>query len=181
MFTGWENFYLMLGPAAAGLIGLLFVVVTLTAGRERSAVARGQALYLTPTALNFGVVMALSAAAMAPGLRPAYAGVLVGLGALVGFANALRSSLGIHGLRRSRDSPHWSDLWCYGVAPTAIYLVLLAVAVALADGAGWSAWAMAGLLLGLLLVSIRNAWDLLTFIAPGNPAPGGGGAGEEPS
>ena len=35
MFEGWENFYLIVGPSAAALIGLMFVVVTLTAGRER--------------------------------------------------------------------------------------------------------------------------------------------------
>ena len=71
MFEGWDNFYLMIGPAAVGLIGLLFVVVTLTAGFERSRAIRGQALYLTPTALHFAMVMVISAVAMAPRLGPA--------------------------------------------------------------------------------------------------------------
>ena len=93
MFEGWDNFYLMLGPAAVGLIGLLFVVVTLTAGFDRSKAIRGQALYLTPTALHFGMVMVISAIAMAPRLGPAAT-------AAVSARDTLRvsqSRLGLHG------------------------------------------------------------------------------------
>ena len=32
MFDGWDNYFVLLGTAAAGLIGLLFVVVTHSAG-----------------------------------------------------------------------------------------------------------------------------------------------------
>ena len=38
--------------AAAGLIGLLFVVVTLTAGFDHAQASRGAKLYMTPTALT---------------------------------------------------------------------------------------------------------------------------------
>ena len=62
--------------------------------------------------------------------------------------------------------PHWTDLWCYGAAPAAVYLGL--AAAALAAWTGWSCapYAIAGALLALLLVSIRNAWDLVTWLAP---------------
>ena len=43
MFQGWDNYFFMLGSAGAGLIGLLFVVVTLTAGIDRSRAQRGAA------------------------------------------------------------------------------------------------------------------------------------------
>ena len=48
MFHGWENYYLLIGSAAAALIGLMFVVVTLTAGRDRDEVERGKQLYTSP-------------------------------------------------------------------------------------------------------------------------------------
>ena len=32
MFAGWNNYFMLLGAASGSLIGLLFVVVTLTAG-----------------------------------------------------------------------------------------------------------------------------------------------------
>ena len=34
--TGWENFYVILGSAAAGLMGLTFVVIVLIAETGRS-------------------------------------------------------------------------------------------------------------------------------------------------
>jgi hypothetical protein len=166
MFDGWDNFYLMLGPAAAGLIGLLFVVVTLTAGHDRSKTARGQALYLTPTVVQFAVVMTVSAVAMAPRLGVTTIGSIVSLSAAVGLINAVRACLGIRALRTADDNPHWSDFWCYGVAPLVVYVGLCVAAVGVFARAGWTAQAVAATLLGLLLVGIRNAWDLVTWIAP---------------
>ena len=48
MFRGWDNYYFMIGSAGAGLIGLLFVVVTLTQGIDRDRALRGASLYMTP-------------------------------------------------------------------------------------------------------------------------------------
>ena len=56
MFEGWENFYLIVGPSAAALIGLMFVVVTLTAGRERDQTERGKHLYTSPIVWHLAVV-----------------------------------------------------------------------------------------------------------------------------
>src|SRR4051812_32232193 len=66
MFEGWENFYLIVGPSAAALIGLMFVVMTLTAGRQREDTERGKHLYTSPIVWHLGVVLALSGAAVAP-------------------------------------------------------------------------------------------------------------------
>ena len=46
-----------------------------------------------------------------------------------------------------------------------LYLGLCAAALALCWRASWAAEAIAALLLILLLLSIRNAWDLVTWIA----------------
>ena len=166
MFQGWSNFYFMIGSAAAGLIGLLFVVVTLTSGIDRSKAMRGQALYMTPTALHFAVVLSISAAAMAPGL-PAWAtGAVIGLFALAGLANAIRAWLGIALAPVGAEAPHWSDLWMYAVTPAAVYVGLCLGAIGLGVRAAWAAYAVAALLLSLLLVGIRNAWDLVTWMAP---------------
>ena len=78
MFHGWDNFFFMIGSAAGGLIGLLFVVVTLTAGFERSQALRGSALYMTPTAMHFAAVLSISAVAVAPGLSAGVTAALFG-------------------------------------------------------------------------------------------------------
>jgi hypothetical protein len=166
VLQGWDNFYFLIGSAAAGLIGLLFVVVTLTSGIERSQALRGASLYMTPTAVHFAVVLSVSAVAVAPRLAISTIAAVVGVAALVGLANALRASIGIGAPKPPLPPPHWSDFWLYGAAPTAIYLALIAAAAGLWAGVGWAVQATAALLLTLLLLGIRNAWDLVTYMAP---------------
>ncbi len=165
MFKGWDNFYLMIGPSAVGLIGLLFVVVTLTAGFDPSKTRPGQALYLTPTALHFGMVMVISAIAMAPRLGPAETTAAIEVAVLAGLAGAVRACIGIRGMKAGEIDPHWSDFWCYGALPMLLYLGLFVAALALCWRAAWAAEAIAALLLTLLSLNVRNAWDLVTAIA----------------
>ena len=170
MFHGWDNYFFMLGSAAASLIGLLFVVVTLTQGFERSQALRASGIYMTPLAVHFAVVLSVSAIALAPGLDAGKSALVLAIGALVGLGNAIRTCLGIPALGKSTGNPpHWSDVWFYGVAPAVIYVALGVIAAAAGAGAAWAAEATAALLLVLLLVGIRNAWDLLTWMAPGPP------------
>src|SRR5206468_5268719 len=96
MFSGWENYYLMVGPSAAALIGLMFVVVTLTAGRDREQVERGKDLYTSPIVWHLGVVLVLSGAAAAPTMSPRLFGAASGGFALLGIAMGVRSAIGIH-------------------------------------------------------------------------------------
>ncbi len=60
MFENWHDFYLVLGPAAAGLIGLLFVVVSLTGNLERSRALKATRVYMTPIVFHLGVLVLLS-------------------------------------------------------------------------------------------------------------------------
>ena len=167
MFQGWDNFFFMLGSAAAGLIGLMFVVVTLTAGFDQSRRLWGQKLYLTPTVLQFAMVLVVSAVALAPGLSAAAtAAVLAAIG-LFGLANEVRTSAGIADPGSGGPPSHWTDVWAYGVFPAAIYLLLCAVSIVIwTAAAAWAGDAVAALALALLLSGIRNAWDLVTWIAP---------------
>ena len=173
MFEGWDSFYLMIGSAAAGLIGLLFVVVTLTQVRELTQALRAISIYMTPTVLGLAVVLAASAAATAPqaGLMSA-ANVLM-LGALAGLGDTVWASVGIRSMRLNAEPPHWTDFWLYGVVPAVVHLALIGASIGLWLHAPWAVQAIAILLLALLLVSIRNAWDLVTWMAPRAKADGG--------
>ena len=166
VFHGWDNFYLMIGSAAGALIGLLFVVVTLTTGFERSQASRGQAIYMTPTAVHFGVVLTTSAVALVPRLPASAVAVLFALGALCGLVKAVQSGIGIRTGIPGAEPPHWTDAWFYGVFPGVLYLGLLASSVAIWRGAAWAAYGTAFCLMVLLLIGIRDAWDLVTWIAP---------------
>ena len=167
MLKDWETFYFMLGSSGAGLIGLLFVVITLTAGFDRTQTFRGTRLYMTPTAVDFALILAISAVAIAPSLPIQTTAVLFAAVALVGLVFAVRSSIGIRQAPPPGiETPHWTDFWMYGVAPGVMYVGVLAAAVMLGMETPWAADALAALLLVLLLLSIRNAWDLITWIAP---------------
>ena len=162
MFHVWESFYVTLGSASAGLIGLMFVVTTLTAGYERSKAMRGARLYLTPVVLHFATVLSMSAVALAPAPSVTVQAALFAVIGLVGVGNTALVAADIH----ASEIPHWSDFWCYGAVPAAAYAALIAVSIGLWAAQLWAPWAMAGLALGLLLLSIRNAWDLVTWMTP---------------
>jgi hypothetical protein len=165
MFRDWSDFYLLVGSAAAALIGLLFVVASLTSGLERSTVQRGARLYLTPIIFHLAALVVLSAVAMMPEVpRPAAASV-AGAAAAAGLLYAIMVVRGILGPTHE-ESPHWTDKWFYGVAPGALYLLLGLVSAGMWLGADWPPMGQAAIALVLLLVAIRNAWDLATWLAP---------------
>ena len=171
MGDGWANFFVLLGTASAGLMGLLFVVVTLTSGFDRTQAMRGARLYLTPTALHFSVVLSVSAVGVTPGLpMPLTAGLFCAI-ALVGFVWSVTTSIGIRRPSPGGQKAHWTDFWMYGATPAIVYLALAVAGGALWAGVVWAAQVLAGLLLGLLLIGIRNAWDLITWIAPMRDSP----------
>jgi hypothetical protein len=166
MSFGWTNFYYLVGSASASLIGLMFVVITLVAGRQSPSAHRGIGLYSTPTLVNFASVFAISAVTLVPRITVHEAGVVYGCLAAIGLACALRSAWGILRAPPGYEPPHWSDWWLYGFAPLAFYLALVLTSIGVWLEQPWSARAMAGLLLALVLLGIRNAWDTITWIAP---------------
>jgi hypothetical protein len=171
MFEGWTDYFVLLGTASGGLIGLLFVVVTLTTGMERSRALWAAGIYMTPIAVHFGVVLSISAATLVPRLAATQVAGLMAVFAALGLAAAMRTCLGIFALHSKPDPPHWSDFWGYGVGPAAIYLLLEAAAVSVWLRAACAPYLLAALLLVLLLLAIRNAWDLITWMAPARPTP----------
>ncbi len=171
MFEGWTDYFVLLGTAAGGLIGLLFVVVTLTANIERSRALRAAGIYMTPIAVHFGAVLSISAATLVPRLTPPQTAGVIALLALIGISAAGRTCLGILEFRRGADPPHWSDFWGYGIGPATAYLLLEAAALGVWRGAAWAVYLLAAVLLTLMLLAIRNAWDLITWMAPGGQPP----------
>jgi hypothetical protein len=61
--------------------------------------------------------------------------------------------------------PHMEDYFAYGILPDLDYLALLAAAVSIYLEKDFGLDALAGALLLLAIVNIRNAWDLtLTMV-----------------
>jgi hypothetical protein len=164
MFQGWENVYYLMGPAAVGLIGLMFIGVTLTNNFNAEKAERGQRLFMTPTVMQLAITFLISALALAPKLSPEAHRWTMGAVGVWGLIYTTPSALK---LTREREVvSHWSDMWFYGLLPVAIYLVLtLAITVwTLPQDVACRLTALS--LLAILMLSVRNAWDLVTWIAP---------------
>jgi hypothetical protein len=165
MFEHWGEFYLMAGGAAAVLIGLIFVVITLMHDATRSRVNFGSRLFMGPIVLHMCFVLVLSGAALAPGVTSGQYAVICGVIALWGLARGLLSIVGIQRLS-GEDAPHWTDVWFYGVIPSVIYVALGAVALAVRGEAEWAEHGVGAAIVALIVLSVRNEWDLVTWLAP---------------
>src|SRR6266550_6391680 len=124
MFEHWGEFFLLAGSAAAVLIGLIFVVISLMQNRSRSSVLSGSRLYMGPIVLGVSFVLALSAAALTPGIGSRCFAAIAAVIALWGLVRGIMSTVGI----ARRTDVHWTDAWFYGVIPSALYLALAVVA-----------------------------------------------------
>ena len=165
MFEHWDGFYLLLGGAAGALIGLMFVVATLTSRLDLDKAVRGASVYMTPVIFHFAAVLVMSALATVPHAPQPFVAAATGLAALIGLGAALRVAVVLR-TGRVMTPAHWTDFWWYGMGPVAAYLALGASAGAIAAGFEHAAGLFAATLVGLLLLSIRNAWDLVIWIAP---------------
>jgi len=162
--TAWSSFYFMAGSSAAALTGLMFVVITLVTGEERTEGTRdGIATFSTPTVMHFAAAFLVSAVLIMPWRSLVHAGVLAALIGLCGVAYILRVMS-----RTRRLSIYTADLedWTWFVIlPFVAYGAISAGAISLAVAQGQAAFALAGGVLLLILIGIRNAWDVVTYLA----------------
>src|SRR5271165_7251897 len=125
--SGWDNFYVIAGSSAAGLTGLTFVVITLSASARRVSAA-GLHTFVTPTIVHFGAVLAIAAYLSMP--RHSALSLSLGLGA-AGIAGLIYVLAIFAGIRRLAMDyvPVYED-WIWNVIlPGLVYGALLAVAL----------------------------------------------------
>ncbi len=87
---------MMAGTAAATLIGLVFVAVTVGAGFSNSSIVHGTRGFLTPTLVRFSGVLFLSLAVLAPWPSAKPIGIILSLGGLAGLAYQIKVIVGRH-------------------------------------------------------------------------------------
>jgi hypothetical protein len=161
MLQAWHEFYTLIGTAAAALLALLFVAVSIGAGALSRDSAGPTRTYMSPVAFHFTAVLFLSALVLAPSETSTSLGMLLGLTAAAGFTYAgfVISRLMKDGIA---DLP---DRLAYGATPLIAYAAIFAGAVMLLKGADRAAEVLAAGALMLLVVNVRNAWDLLLAMA----------------
>lgn len=163
ILTEWSNFYAMTATAAAGLTGLMFVVITLVTGADRRRSRVGTSTFSTPTVVHFCAAFLVSAVLVAPWHSLAGPAALVGLAGLCGLAYAL------HVLRRTKRlteyTPDFEDWAWYSLLPIVAYATILGGAVALRPVPLEAPFAFATGVVLLIFIGIHNAWDIVTYLA----------------
>ncbi|HTP00205.1 MAG TPA: hypothetical protein VMJ64_02445 [Anaerolineales bacterium] len=156
----WHDFYLMTGTAAATLIGLLFVSLSLNVEvitRKENADLR---VLATQSFGNFISALMFAVLFLIPSQVPLGLGLpLLGIGGY-GLYNTLRRWLGTR-----RQEPHvWAlrgSLAHRFHIPAACFLALIVVAVFVLLGRTGSLYWLVPVMILLLLGASINAWDLL--------------------
>jgi hypothetical protein len=158
----WREYYLLVGTAAATLLALMFVVVSLGPHVVAAQAMTGVRAFFTPIIIYFTTSVVASAVMMAPAVRPwvlAAVLMLVGVGGL-----AYMVATGAHDQWRLNKLPTVDWYWFVGL-PTLGYVIFLPAAVGVGMQASFGLYCVAAAALLLLVIGIRNAWDVVLWIA----------------
>ena len=161
----WQNFYVIIGSAAAALTGLLFVVATLIAGvRVRvSSPSEAFATFNTPNVVHFCAALLVAAILSAPWQALWPAGLLLGL---LGLGGMIYVVIVLRRARRQTDyQPVLEDWLFHTILPLVSYTALLVAAMLLPGHAAPALFVIAAGTVLLLFIGIHNAWDTVTYIA----------------
>jgi hypothetical protein len=167
--TNWQNFYLLLGTAAATLIGLMFVAVTFGSSRidrvERPEIMRA---FLDPTLSHFVQVLVTACLFLIPPMTSTI------IGGLLMAVAAFRVAALVRVHARMKEA-HWAngDLeisdWISGIVlPIAEHIGLGASGVLFAVGR--PPFVMLAVVTMLVLLNgVYGAWELTVWIAVTRP------------
>jgi hypothetical protein len=173
VLAAWSNFYIMTGSSSASLTGLMFVVITLVSGVERLRKAPdGISAFSTPTVVHFCSALLVSAVLSAPWRSFGFAAALLGIIGLFGVVYIFRVALLAR--RLGTYTPDVEDWSWYTILPILAYGTVLGGAIALLAVPAGALFAVAAGVVLLIFVGIRNAWDIVTYIAlalPKNASP----------
>ena len=169
----WQNFYTLLGGAAATLVGLMFIAITLGSGQwkaeDRPLLHASFNAFLSPTFIHFIYVLVTAVVVLIPTLSETALGVLLVLAGLGSLGNIARS-LPFLRERYRVGTIDRSDVVWYSMMPAIGYILYLDAGARLLMAAdrgrpaapALDALAAASVL--LVVIGVRNAWDLVVFL-----------------
>ena len=156
----WHEFYLLIGTSAAALVALLFVAVSVGTGFITPERSHGTRTYISPVAVHFVSVLVVSAIALVPSHTRISLALIIGAGAVGMMVCSVYVLIRV----LKGESQEIVDWLGYGVAPLICYAGLLAAAILFFLDVRGGPELLAAAVVLLLIVTIRDAWDLLLFI-----------------
>lgn len=160
--SAWQSFYVIIGPSAATLIGIQFVVITLVGNMRKPVTADVISAFATPTVVHLASVLLVSFIMSVPWpslLLASLAFAMCGLGGL-----AYSVVVILRARRQTYYQPEREDWIWYALLPGSAYAAITIASCFLCMCALFALFAIGTAVLGLLLIGIRNAWDTVTHI-----------------
>ena len=161
LLAEWDNFYVIAGSSAAGLTGLTFVVIALSADAQRVN-PHGLRAYVTPTIVHFGVVLAIAAYLSVPHQSLLWLSIGFGAAGAAGLIYVCSIAVSIRRIA-GEYVPGFED-WLWNVVlPFIVYGVLFAAAFLVWSLPEQSLYGVAAATMLLMLTGIHNAWDVAVW------------------
>lgn len=170
LLTTWQNFYVIIGSAAAALTGLMFVVITLIVGANMQGAGGAFGAFGSPTVVHFCFALFIAAALNAPWQALWNASIPLGLAGLAGeiyFAIVLRRMF-----RQNDYKPVMEDWLFHAIFPCISYTALVIAAILLQGYPTLALFVIGAVTLLLIFIGIHNSWDTVTYIAITKAQPG---------
>jgi len=164
----WQNFYVIVGSAAAALTGLTFIVITIAAeatSQTQTPAVRvyGVRAFITPTIVHFGSALWLSLLLSVPGQTALSLALCLGATGLAGVAYCARVIRWMFATLPAYKLVVSDWVWS-AVLPVSAHVCLLAAALLLAQHRIGSLYAVGAVMVLLLFTGIHNAWDLVAWL-----------------
>jgi hypothetical protein len=158
----WGSFYVIVGSAAAALIGLQFVAMALVADLPRPASNDTLEAFGTPTTMHFSACLFVAAVLSAPWRSLAFLALMLGALGAAGFVYSLIIA------RRARNQPDYQPVledWMFHVIlPAIVYGTIAVGGYLLRADLARGLVAIAAATLTLMFIAIHNVWDTVTYL-----------------
>lgn len=170
--AGWHEYFLLAGTAAATLTGLMFVAISITASFTSDDSLPGLSTFLSPTIFHLASIVVLCLLVLLPTDALAF-GILVLVAGCLGLAYAVNVARRVERFFLDPEGHiDAEDRLYYGRMPVVAHFIVAAAGVLILLHVAGAMWAVAFAAGALLLLSIRNAWDITvwaTVRAPNAP------------
>ena len=161
----WQNFYILVGTAAATLIGLMFVAITFGAGLMSGQATPSVRAFIDPPFTHFVTVLLTACLMLIPTMSPTVLG-----GALV-LVMLLRTAALFRVKRTMREAhARFGDIelsdWMMGVVlPFCCYVGLVAAGFGFLTLKAAAFDVLAVVIIVVLLLGVFGAWELMIWLA----------------
>jgi hypothetical protein len=165
MLEHWHEFYELLGTAAAALVALLFVAASIGANVFTAESDGATRTFMSPVVFHYTNILFLCLIVLIPDQTIQSLGVILAIAALGSLIYSVMTFVRVW--RHSFADVF--DRLAYGSVPIVSYATGLVVAWLLLAGSGKAGLdLLAASALLLLVVNIRNAWDLMLSLSRRN-------------